>query len=195
MYHVHTTEAYILSRVSHGETNALIVLFTRDFGRIQAVAQGVRKTTSKLNPFLQEYAFVRISLVRGKEWWRIVTVEGIGSLYVSARGDERRLRIITHIIKLLNRLVQGEECNEVLFDSLSEVFQKLSDRTLTKEEVVSLEIVGVLRLLYHLGYVSRSDETVALSEEVITKDILTRVHTLRKSYISSINASLKITHL
>ncbi len=195
MYHVHTTDAYILERNPHGEANALITLFTREFGRIQAVAQGVRKGVSKLNPSLQEYSRVRVSLVRGREWWRVVSVGGCTSLFACTKNDEERLRVVVNSSKLLGRLVQGEEGNEALFDAFTEVMHLLADRSNTREVISALEIILVLRVLYHLGYVSKTDDIVSIIEEGVSDAIISKVLTVRSQLISSINTSLKVTQL
>ena len=81
MYHIHTTHALVVGMLPVGEKHYFVNLFTKDFGMIRAKAQSVRVNVSKLRFALQEYSFVNISLVRGKDTWRITNAEPIYNIY------------------------------------------------------------------------------------------------------------------
>jgi hypothetical protein len=81
MYHKHTTRAFVLSVSPSGEKNHFITLFTREFGMIRAKAQSVRVSDSKLRYALQEYSYIEVSLVKGKDIWRITNALPIYNIY------------------------------------------------------------------------------------------------------------------
>ena len=72
LHHIYHTEGFVLSGQSVGEANKYFRIFTKDFGMVGAMAQGIRLLQSKLRYSLQDYSYSKISLVRGKQVWRIV---------------------------------------------------------------------------------------------------------------------------
>ena len=77
MHHIYTTEAIIIKSISMGEANRIYFLLTRDLGFIKATAQGVRLAKSKLKGHLLTFSLVKISVVKGKDLWRITSAESI----------------------------------------------------------------------------------------------------------------------
>src|SRR3989344_8971745 len=109
MHHIYTTQAFVIHSSPYGESCKFLLLFTKDFGMIGAVAQGIRLIKSKLRYHIQDYSFSNISIVRGKEVWRLTGAHGL---------EEKVQPQIIHIkiLKLLKRLLHGEEKNEKLFE-------------------------------------------------------------------------------
>ena len=75
MHHKYSTEAFILKSLHHKDADKVYVLFTENFGLIRASAQGVRLLKSKLRYHLSDFSCINISLVRGRDYWRIVGAE------------------------------------------------------------------------------------------------------------------------
>ena len=73
MYHIHHTEGIILSSKNYGEAGKYYSLLTRDLGLINASAQGVRKISSKLRFVLQDFSYIKVDLVHGKDFWRLTS--------------------------------------------------------------------------------------------------------------------------
>ena len=69
-YHIHETEAIVLSSRPVGEADKIIRFYTKDFGSIAVVAKGVRLEKSKLRSSLDIFMHARISFVVGKESYR-----------------------------------------------------------------------------------------------------------------------------
>lgn len=139
-YTVHTTEGFILSSAPIGEANRLYHIFTREFGVIIATAQGVRLNVSKLRPHLLDFSFSSVSLVKGKEFWRITSASGI-----KKSTDKTYVQILT----IIKRLLQGEGEHESLFDYLKE--------ELFKENLDETHLM--IRILLELGYIDKKEIT------------------------------------
>lgn len=136
-YTVYTTLGFILSTSPQGEANRLYRIFTRDFGVILATAQGVRLAKSKLKGHLGEFSLASVSLVKGKEFWRITSAQAL---------QQRVDPMYVQILSVLKRLLQGEGEHQMLFDFLKDkLFEKFD------ETEVMLEI------LIQLGYVDKKE--------------------------------------
>src|SRR3989344_4658930 len=114
-HHVYDTEGFILGSTPLGEANHLISVLTQELGFIRGFARSSRRENSKLRYALQNLSFVRLSLVRGKEMWRIIGAHEGEQMYRELCHDEAKLALLGNLRALLMRLVQGEDRHEHLF--------------------------------------------------------------------------------
>jgi len=175
MHHIHHTEGIILGSRNFGEAGKCYYIFTRDLGMIYASAQGVRKMSSKLRYILHDFAYVKIDLVQGKDFWRITTGSKTSELEDLTQKLEI-LAIFAKIAGLLRRLLTGVEKNEPLFTGLLDGLSLLQGAK-SSNELKSIETNIVLLILDKLGYV----------ESTRIKD--------RAEAINIINQALKQSHL
>jgi recombinational DNA repair protein (RecF pathway) len=129
-YAVYTTRGFILASAPSGEASKTYSIYTQEFGLITARAQGVRLLASKLRYNLEEYSLATLSLVRGKEVWRITGAE---KEPLPRSGAQIRARIL----HLTRRLVQGEERNDVLFSALLSLKDEKASETAVLAEILS----------------------------------------------------------
>jgi len=60
-----------------GEADRIITLFTREHGRIKAIAKGVRRTKSRFGARLEPASYVDLQLYTGRTFDTITQVEAI----------------------------------------------------------------------------------------------------------------------
>ena len=210
MHHIYTTKAIIIKSVPIGEANKYYFLLTEDLGFIKASAQGVRLDKSKLKGHLQDFCLVSVSLVKGKNIWRITNVETIeqGNFIKDINGSASfttsRLIAVKNIFSLLLRLLHGEEKNEALFhcvESFYNFLKTLEARPQEYTNIKNLETITVLRILYHLGYfsekpgLSKDNLSDFVKDSELSTEILSSFKDKQKSAILDINKALKETHL
>src|SRR3989338_8221854 len=61
------TEGLVMKKMPFGEADFLVRLLTKDFGKMDVLAKGARKTASKLNAHLDMLNLVRIQFVKNGE--------------------------------------------------------------------------------------------------------------------------------
>ena len=194
-HHIYKTEGIILSSYNTGEANKFFKIFTKDFGIIDAMAQGVREVKSKLRYSLQDFSYLRVDLVRGKEIWRLTNAERIYILD-NIFSDEKKKKLVAQIYSLLRRLLAGQERNEELFNELITSLKFLSNEELSKKEMVYFEMMFVLRILHNLGYWEYKDEHEQfLKDGIWNREILVSVEGQKSSILSSINKSIRESQL
>ncbi len=183
MHHIYHTEGIILGSRNFGESGKYYHIFTRDLGMITASATGVRKISSKLRFILQDFACVKIDLVRGKDFWRLTSGTKTNRLEnLSTRPEV--FAVVHSIARLLKRLLPGEDANPKLFDDLIEGLSAL-ERAQSGEEIKNAEIITVLKTLARLGYIG--DDKL--------EDLIPDVTRRRIEILSLINKTLQETHL
>lgn len=194
MHHIYTTKALIIKSFPIGEANKYYLLLTEDLGFIKASAQSVRSSKSKMNGHLQEFCFIKISLVKGKNIWRIVGVDTIESRCFVKNND--KLIAIKNIFSLLTRLLHGEEKNTSLFEAVSVFYNFLFNNEITKNNIENLETITVIRILYNLGYFKDDFELIGfVKNKDMSVEILDSFSDKKKKAIFLINEALKETHL
>ncbi len=193
MHHIYHTEALILGSKSFGEAGKYYSLFTRDLGMIYASAQGIRKISSKLRFVLQDFSYVKIDLVRGKDFWRITSTSKTNELEKISKRPET-LEVFANISLLLKRLLAGEEANKILFTDLLNGLSVL-EKSETREEIRNIEAIIVLRMLSNLGYIGGSEILKTFIKSPFEENLIFEVGKSRGKILSEINKALKESHL
>lgn len=147
-YEIYTTKGIILSYFPVGEADRIYHILTRDLGLVQARAISVRKEVSKLRGNLEPISLANVSLVRGKEHWRLTSSQVI----CTTSSTSHILRPLT----LLTTLVQGELTNPELFDTV--------ESTIFHPETEVSEETLAARILFHLGYLREEDLNLSKTE-------------------------------
>lgn len=186
MYQKYHTEALVLGSRERGESDRVFTFFTSDFGLVRARASAVRSESSRMRYALQNYAYARVSLVRGKRGWRVAGAAAIRN----AAGDSKSGAVFARIAELVRRLVAGEEQNQYLFDTLVNTHRALAEAGDGPSAGV-VELVCVARILYALGYISTEALSTALfTHTAYTGESLVEAETMREKLLSSINRAL-----
>ncbi|HEY9584356.1 MAG TPA: recombination protein O N-terminal domain-containing protein [Candidatus Paceibacterota bacterium] len=196
MYQIYTTEGFILRTSVFGETDCFYSILTRDFGFIRAEAKGVRKLNGKLRYFLSDFSLVELSLVKGREKWRITSANSNRNIFFELRGDKQAQIFLARVSGLLIRLLNGEEKNGRLFEHVRNAALFLAENRPSGAVLQSLEYLLVLRILYSLGYLGSSpDWSVFTSSALFETGLLMKIEESKRQAIRSINQSLKESHL
>lgn len=196
MAHQYTTDAIVIGTRESGEANKTLLLFTRAFGLVYGSARSVRARRAKLAPTLQTTSLGVVSLVRGKKGWKIVGgVERVNAYYY-LRSYPPRKELMIQILKLVRRLVRGEEKNEILFSVLEKFLLYLTFPEFRDETLPELERLVALRILAALGYTTaHPDLKDCVSESVITNEFLHFLSERRTLATREINKALKEAQL
>jgi len=192
MHHIYHTEGIILGSRNFGEAGRYYSIFTRDLGLVSASAQGIRKMSSKLRFVLQDFAYLKIDLVKGKDFWRVTNVTKTNKL--EKLFNPEVCKVFINISKLLKRLLAGEDANVTLFIDLLRGLSVL-EKSKTKEEINNVEAIIVLRILHNLGYIGNSETLKDLIRSPFEEGLVFRVSENRTKILYQINKALKETHL
>mgnify|MGYP001612832941 CR=1 FL=1 len=154
-HRLYQTEGLILAAHHYGEANNFYQILTSELGLIGVSAQGVRYLKSKLRLQLRNLDCVNLTLVQGREVWRLTGAQASRRLD-GILFQPQRLRVWARVANLVRRLMPGEQAQPELFTDLLCGLEALGEKSLT--ELDSVEMVIVLRLLHALGYVKSTAE-------------------------------------
>ena len=147
MRHKYTSAAIVLTHSPLSEASSLVTLLTGDFGVIRARSQGLRKPGAKMAAGLQTLAESDVTLLKGKEGWRlagsILARDWASALPKAARSRAGR------VAELILRFVHGEVNDPALFTIYTNFIGVLMN--LPEEDQDAAECLAVLRILRALG--------------------------------------------
>ncbi len=195
-HHIYQTTGFVLATSQFGEANQSFRILTKDLGLISASAQGVRFLKSKLRYSIHDFSYADLSLVRGKEVWRVTGVSKNLNLFEEFRDAPEMLLVFARVFSLLLRLLPGEEKNETLFKHIEEAVLFAKNKKQPLQMLRYFEYILVLRILSSLGYLGSSPDTALFVESPYwSDDLLLKMETVTPKMLGEINRSLKESQL
>jgi DNA repair protein RecO len=200
-HRIYTTPGFVIGSRPNGEGGKILFIFTAELGQVMALAQGIRLSKSKLRYHAQDYSLANFSLVRGKDFWRVVGAEAIINeetpAQVSKSTSTATYALRVRMLSILSRLLQGEEKNEALFDAVNAAYEFL-DSSEAKNSTELAEPVIMLRILHHLGYVRViADLGPFLADNSFSPELfeVMKQSGMKMKAIKEINTALQESHL
>ncbi len=169
MYTTYITEALVCGSKDNNTSDRSYLLFTREGGMVWARAKSVRLERSKQRFALQDFSFIRATLVHGKAGWRVAGVESLGNTYYETDSREAR-GMVRNTVRLLRRVIQGETPHQMLYDDVHTSFLECN-----AHDPEVLELLLTLRILHGLGYVAPESSLVPVLEQRLTHDYIDSV--------------------
>ncbi|MDO8586563.1 MAG: DNA repair protein RecO [Armatimonadota bacterium] len=114
---VYRANAIVLRRTNLGETDRILTLYTREHGRLSAIAKGSRRPASRLAGATELFNFGRYLLATGKSL-DVVTQSETRESFPNIRADLNRIAYAIYIVELVNETIEDREPNPDLFDTI-----------------------------------------------------------------------------
>lgn len=194
MHHIYHTNGLILSGRNSGEANKMLTIYTREMGLVRAMVQGIRLHKSKLRFALQDFSYANIDLVRGRDIWRVTSATTVTS-FPLLRSDKNSLLLLARVAKLIERLCDGEEAQEKIFDDVIQSLYALDIENVAKESREALELHLVLRIMHTLGYIGENDALSSYLEGEFSNEKTESLLKARQSIVAHINNALRESQL
>jgi DNA repair protein RecO (recombination protein O) len=118
-------ESVVLRHSNWGEADRMLVLFTREAGKLRAIAKGARKMRSRKAGHLEPFTHVKLFLARGRDLWIVTQAETIDA-YLPMRDDLVRTAYAAYVVELLDRFTYEEGENRPLFQLLVDTLQRVA---------------------------------------------------------------------
>lgn len=108
----------VLRTYKLGEADRIVVLLTREHGKVRGVAKGVRRTGSKFGSRLEPGSHVQVQLHEGRGELDIVTQAETVEPHRRTREDLSRLAHASALLEAVDQLAQDRQPTPRLFDML-----------------------------------------------------------------------------
>lgn len=158
-------EAVVLRHSDWGEADRLLWLFTREMGKVRAVAKGVRKLRSRKAGHLEPFTHTGLLLARGREILLVTQAESLDS-FVALRENLTLLGYASYVIEVLDRFTYEEGENLALYRLLVDTLTRLASGRPAELAVRYYEV----RLLDLLGFRPQLFQCARCGKEIKAED-------------------------
>jgi DNA repair protein RecO (recombination protein O) len=119
-------EAVVLRHADWGEADRILTLYTRERGKVRAIAKGARKIRSRKAGHLEPFTRVTLQLAKGRDLL-IVTQADTLDAYLPLGANLVKTGYASYVIELLDRFTyEDENENNAIFRLLTEILGRIS---------------------------------------------------------------------
>lgn len=146
MMKLYKAEAVVLRSRDCGNGDKLLVLYSREYGKIKAMAHGASRPSSRKRGAVQPFTFTKFLLHRGRELDSISQCEGL-EMFSYLREELAKISYASYLAELVDALAPEREPNERLFHLLLNTL-----RLMAMEEPELLTRAFELKAVAMMGY-------------------------------------------
>lgn len=162
-------EGIIVKRVNVGEADRILTVMTREIGKIQVKAIGIRRITSRRSPHVELLNRVSLSLFKGHTMY-ILTEAVVLDTYEYIKTDLSKVGFAYHICELVNGLIPEGQENPQLYGMLTYCLGK----ALREEDLSKTVHRFEMKLLAILGFWPEGKELGSSQSSYMIENILER---------------------
>lgn len=159
-------QAVVLRHKDWGEADRLLTLYTREQGKVRALAKGARKVTSRKAGHLEPFTQVTLQLAKGRDLLIVTQAETVNA-FLAIGEDLTKTGYASYVIELLDRFTYEEESGH------PSLFKLLAD-TLDRLEKESDAWVAIryyeMRLLDYTGFRPQLFECANCEREILPEN-------------------------
>lgn len=154
----------ILGKKDVGETDRIYSIYTKEAGKIRALAKGVRKAQSKLAGYLEPITQVEFFIAKSRGMGKItgaIVVENFPRI----KKEWISLKKVFSVFKIIDKIITEEEKDEKVFLLLEEYLlslEKINDPD--KLEIITLGFL--FKFISETGYLLEMDKCVSCGNKI-----------------------------
>lgn len=145
------TQGIVIKRMNYGEADRILTILTERFGKVKAIAKGVRKTKSRLAGSLEPFMLLDLQLYEGKTFY-IVTGSIIEKEFVEIHNNLQKTSQAFYVGEIIDKIIlEGQKVNmtfEIFTEALEEIEQSGNEFLLRIFELKIIEASGFKPELY-----------------------------------------------
>jgi DNA repair protein RecO (recombination protein O) len=150
--------ALVLRVIDFSETSGVVTLFTREFGKVRALAKGARRPKGPFESALDLLAVLRIVFLRkSSDSLDLLTEAKLERRFRPPRGELSNLYAAYYVAELLSELTDDYDPHPRLFDAADETLLALASVGGASAALARFELTA-LRELGHLPSLARCGE-------------------------------------
>jgi DNA repair protein RecO (recombination protein O) len=117
MQRVYKAHAVVLARIPIGETDKVVTLLTREWGKLRAIAKGARRPTSRLAGATELFTYARMLLSAGQNL-DVLSQAEVREAFPGLRQDLMKIGNASYLAELADAVTTERQPNAELFDLL-----------------------------------------------------------------------------
>ena len=141
--------AIVLGRKNWREFDQMISLYTREQGKVEVLAKGIKKIISKNSANLEILSLVEIDIAKGKEIDHLTKVQSV-KIFKNIYSDFDKIFIANYAVKIADVNILARERDERIFDLLTSFLDFLNSAE--KVNYLNLATGFIFKLWHCLGF-------------------------------------------
>ncbi len=145
-------EGIIIRTNDYGETNKIITVFTREYGKIGLMARGAKKPSSRLASVSQIFTYGSFLIQTSSGLGTLQQGESLSSMK-HLKSDIIAMAYASYIVELTDKALEDRKANPVLFELFHQVLHLMNEgmdiEVLTM--IYELKMLQVIGLYPHLS--------------------------------------------
>jgi DNA repair protein RecO (recombination protein O) len=121
---VYRTHAVVLRRRDFRDADRILTVFTPNYGKLELIAKGIRKTTSRKAGHLELFSHSALMVAQGRTWDIVTEVVGVES-FPNIRTDLDKIGQANYIGELVDSFSESDDENLALWELLIIALQEL----------------------------------------------------------------------
>jgi DNA repair protein RecO (recombination protein O) len=151
--------------MDYGEADRLLGLYTREGGKVRAIAKGVRKIRSRKAGHLEPFTRVSLQLAQGRDMAIVTQAETVDA-YLPLRDDLIKTGYAAYVIEMIDRFLFEEGENRNIYRLLTDTLARISGQD---DPVLAIRYYE-LHLLDLLGFRPELFSCVSCHTEIQPED-------------------------
>lgn len=147
-------EGIILKRTNVGEADRVIVILTREFGKISCIAKGVRKLTSRKRGALEPGNQVKLYMVEGRGMKMLTQAIPIQE-FLKTDSTLKDIRSLLQALEIFDAVFVEEQDQEEEYGLAIQILTILQKRPAAWRKKIEMLFV---QLLQRLGFLEEQEE-------------------------------------
>lgn len=145
--HSYSSEGIVLSRKNYGEADRILIVISKDFGKVSLLAKGIRRIKSKKRGHLEIFSKIKFSAVNGHGMDIMTEAETIND-FSGVRINLNKISLAYYFCEVVNKIIHEDQQQVLVYRLLSLALVELEQTTRLKQ----LRMKFIYDLLTKMGY-------------------------------------------
>jgi len=176
------TRGIVIKRGHSGDFDRQYVIYTRDLGKISAIAKGAKKVSSKLSPHLEIFSSVELMLAKSAVFYRVAGAR-IDNSHRSIKSSLAKASVSLLFSEALDNLMINDFPDRKVFEISEDFFQGIDCAKSMGETLAKLNR-GLFGLLSCSGY---QPEIKSISQRQLATELCRAVINVTEKELKSYN--------
>ncbi|MEE9252841.1 MAG: DNA repair protein RecO [Thermodesulfobacteriota bacterium] len=160
---MNSTNAFVIRKYPHGEADYIVELFTRDYGKLSAVAKNAKKSVKRFGGRLERFVLLKVGLNTRPRGMPVLEECLIQNVFGSLMDNLKLFSWGSFVLETLDVLTPYEDPDEGIFDLINHTLASLNGGQSPLKAILDFQ----LQILALSGYSPRREISPGSKEETI----------------------------
>lgn len=162
------TKAFVIKRKYLLKNDYLLILFTKDFGKLSVLAKGIKKITARRLSHTDSGNFIKVILVNKKDIYYLKQTSLL-SVFTKIKNNPQKVRYLFFVLFLLDRFLPENQTEDKIFLLTLNYFSKLARGTADLNELLNYSSKFFLLLGYGKKFFDFSSMKIFIEQTINEK--------------------------